>query len=203
MKILLIMGPSGSGKDTVKARLLKKDNRFKSIIPYTTRNMRPGEVYGREYFFVTDEEFEELDGQGKVIECRSYKLVNGEAKYFHCKEGLDGDYIYVAIGTIEVLQKFIEYFGSDIVIPIFIFVNDLDRIERCLVRERQKSKPDIEEMCRRFITDKRVDFELSKLKSIKGLRIIENDNIDNCVNNVIAVCNGNYSNTLDLNELIF
>ena len=54
MKILLMMGLSSSGKDTIKSKLLECSSIFKFFIPYTTRSMRPGEENGKEYFFVNE-----------------------------------------------------------------------------------------------------------------------------------------------------
>lgn len=67
------MGPSSSGKDTIKRRLIK-ENKFtlKEMIMSTTRPMRTGEVEGREYYFKTVEEMLELEKEGKIIERRTY-----------------------------------------------------------------------------------------------------------------------------------
>ena len=55
---LIISGPSGSGKGTIINFLLKKyPDVFSLSCSYTTRNPREGEIHGKHYFFVTDEEF--------------------------------------------------------------------------------------------------------------------------------------------------
>ena len=68
------MGPSSSGKDTIKRRLIK-ENKFalKEMIMSTTRPMRTGEIEGREYYFKTVEEMLDLEKQGKIIEKRKTK----------------------------------------------------------------------------------------------------------------------------------
>ncbi len=72
-RLIIISGPSGSGKSTICRRLLE-DGRFKWSISATTRKPRPGEVDGREYHFLTRQEFEEGIRRGDFIE---YAEVSG------------------------------------------------------------------------------------------------------------------------------
>ena len=54
------MGKSASGKDTIYEQLLQDDSLgLHSVVPYTTRPIRAGEVNGREYWFTTAEQFED------------------------------------------------------------------------------------------------------------------------------------------------
>ena len=57
--LIIMSGPSGVGKGTIREELMKDKslNLFYSV-SMTTRNKRPGEVDGREYYFVTREEFD-------------------------------------------------------------------------------------------------------------------------------------------------
>lgn len=66
--VFVISGPSGVGKGTVIARLLKKRPDFLWSISSTTRSKRPGEVYGKDYFFISREEFEKRRQSGDFIE---------------------------------------------------------------------------------------------------------------------------------------
>ncbi|MED6333793.1 MAG: guanylate kinase [Planctomycetota bacterium] len=66
-KMVLISGPSGAGKSTV-CRALLEDPRLVFSISATTRPMRAGEVDGRDYFFLTPEEFAERRGRGEFLE---------------------------------------------------------------------------------------------------------------------------------------
>lgn len=72
-RLIIISGPSGSGKSTICRRLLE-DDRFKWSISATTRKPRPGEVDGREYHFLTRQEFEQGIRRGDFIE---YAEVSG------------------------------------------------------------------------------------------------------------------------------
>ena len=55
--IIVICGRSGAGKTTLKDRILKNHSDISPIITYTTRALRPGEVEGVDYHFVTEERF--------------------------------------------------------------------------------------------------------------------------------------------------
>jgi len=65
--MLLISGPSGSGKSTICDRL-RADPRVVFSVSATTRAPRPGEVHGREYLFLTKEEFRRRIARGDFIE---------------------------------------------------------------------------------------------------------------------------------------
>lgn len=68
----IVSGFSGSGKGTVMKELLWRYNDYALSISATTREPRDGEVNGREYFFVSKREFEDMIKQGKLIEYATY-----------------------------------------------------------------------------------------------------------------------------------
>lgn len=70
--LLVISGPAGSGKGTVIKMLMERDGDFAYSVSATTRAPRPGEVDGKNYYFVTREEFEERIRSGGMIEHTSY-----------------------------------------------------------------------------------------------------------------------------------
>lgn len=66
-KLYVISGPSGTGKGTICTEILKEiGNEFS--VSMTTRSPRPGEVHGKDYFFVTKEEFETNIAEGGFLE---------------------------------------------------------------------------------------------------------------------------------------
>jgi guanylate kinase len=66
--IFLVVAPSGAGKSTLVNALLAKDARIALSISYTTRPPRPGEKDGREYHFVSVEDFKERRARGEFLE---------------------------------------------------------------------------------------------------------------------------------------
>lgn len=69
--LFIISGPSGCGKGTVLAEVLKQDNIYYSVSA-TTRAPRPGEVDGVNYHFLSKDEFEKLIENNGVLEYASY-----------------------------------------------------------------------------------------------------------------------------------
>jgi len=66
--ILVVSGPSGSGKSSVVKEFLKGDPSFDISISYTTRPMRHNEVNGRDYYFVSEDTFKEMIGKSEFVE---------------------------------------------------------------------------------------------------------------------------------------
>ncbi|MDD5115549.1 MAG: guanylate kinase [Candidatus Omnitrophica bacterium] len=74
-KIFILSGPSGSGKTTLLTRLIKDKKIAKSLVKscsVTTRPRRPGEVQGKDYFFVGRDEFRRLLKAKKILEWTRY-----------------------------------------------------------------------------------------------------------------------------------
>lgn len=181
-KIFYVMGKSSSGKDTIYKRLIEDcELKLKTIVGYTTRPMREGEKDGKEYFFVNEEELDRLEANGKVIEKRGYDTVFGIWYYFTVDdENIDlNENNYILIGTLESFKKVKEYYGEDIVKPIYINVEDGERLIRAISREKLEKEPKYAEVCRRFIADSK-DFSEEILSSLKISKKYENDDLEIC-----------------------
>lgn len=68
----MLSGPSGVGKSTVLARMREAYPQVWTSVSVTTRPPRPGEVHGREYYFVDDEEFDRLIASGELLEWATF-----------------------------------------------------------------------------------------------------------------------------------
>jgi len=71
-RLYVVSGPSGVGKSTVVARLLQQRPDIWLSVSATTRSPRPGERHGREYFFVSPEEFVAQGQAGDLLEWASF-----------------------------------------------------------------------------------------------------------------------------------
>ncbi|QBP18630.1 guanylate kinase [Acetilactobacillus jinshanensis] len=71
--LIVLSGPSGVGKGTVRKALFNKSNvDFKYSISMTTRKPRPGEKNGKDYFFVTKDQFKQHIRKGEMLEYAQY-----------------------------------------------------------------------------------------------------------------------------------
>ncbi len=70
--VLVLSGFSGVGKGTVVKKLLEKYDNYALSVSVTTRSPREGEADGREYFFITEEEFSRLEREGRLLESAGY-----------------------------------------------------------------------------------------------------------------------------------
>lgn len=175
-KIYCLLGKSSSGKDTLFKMLLEESGlALKTIVPYTTRPIRVGEQEGVEYHFVTEETQKKLEAEGKIIELRAYDTICGIWKYFTVDDGqidLATDN-YLVIGTLESYVKMRDYFGAEKLVPLYVEVEDGERLLRALTRERAQKEPNYAELCRRFLADS-VDFSAERLKAAGICRWFEN-----------------------------
>jgi guanylate kinase len=75
--LIVISGPSGAGKDTVVQRMQERGLPFHFVVTATTRPKRPNESHGRDYIFVSKEEFAGMIERNELIE---FALVYGDYK---------------------------------------------------------------------------------------------------------------------------
>ncbi len=75
---ILIAGPAGSGKTTLCERLVAEQPAIERVVTATTRPMRPGEVDGVHYHFLTNEQFDQAIARGEFLE---WACVHGKNRY--------------------------------------------------------------------------------------------------------------------------
>jgi guanylate kinase len=182
-RIFIVMGKSATGKDTVYKKLLESEElHLKTAVMYTTRPIRRSEENGVEYYFVDEDTLIELQKQKKIIEHRAYETIHGTWHYFTVNDGqinlAEADYLM--IGTLETYLQIREYFGKDIVIPIYLEVEDGIRLMRAMKREQKQEQPKYAEMCRRFLADDE-DFSEENLVKCGITKRYQNLDINICL----------------------
>lgn len=185
-KIFYILGKSSTGKDTIYKKILEdKGLDLKDIILYTTRPIRDGEVNGKSYHFVDENEYEKIKESGNIIEERAYNTMHGVWRYFTVKDeniNLEkNDYLIIG-----VLKSFVDtklYFGDDKVVPLYIEVEDGIRLQRALDREKKPENRRYKEMCRRYLADSE-DFSEERINEAGITKRFENTDLLTCISEV-------------------
>ena len=130
--LIVFSGPSGVGKGTVRQEIFSTpDHKFEYSVSMTTRAQRPGEVDGKDYFFRSREEFEELIRNGQMLEYAEYVGNYYGPPLTYGNETLDkGIDVFLEIevqGALQVKKKVPD--------AVFIFLTppDLNELEERLV----------------------------------------------------------------------
>ena len=168
-------GPSGVGKGTIREELMKDKslNLFYSV-SMTTRNMRPGEVNGREYYFVSKEEFQKNIDNDNLLEWAEYvgnRYGTPRDKVEDMRN--DGKNVLLEIdvkGTANVLSK------VDDVISIFIAPPSFEELANRLKGRGTET----EEVIKNRVETARKELEYKSQYKY----IVINDNLDDAVNEI-------------------
>ena len=128
--MLIISGPSGSGKGTV-VKKLDPDKGYARSISITTRQPRVGEVHGRDYFFTTEDDFHKMRAENALLEHAVY--VNnfyGTPRGYVEEQIKNGKVVVLEIevyGALQVREKFPE------AVLIFLLPPTITELERRLI----------------------------------------------------------------------
>ncbi len=140
--LFVLSGPSGVGKGTIKEALLKTMNDICLSISATTRKPRSGEMHGKDYFFVGENEFEEMIKDDKLLEwAEVYANRYGTPRDFVLNNLNKGFDVLLEIdiqGALQVRNKMPE--------AVFIFLSppNLDELARRLCTRGQDSQDSID-----------------------------------------------------------
>jgi len=187
-KLFYVIGKSSTGKDTIfKSLMGNQELKLQPFVMYTTRPMRAGETEGVEYHFTDEAGLAKLQEQGKVLEVRAYQTVHGVWKYFTA-DSAEVDLQknnYAMTGVLESFRAARDYYGADKVVPIYIEVEDGERLQRALDRERAQETPKYAELCRRFLTDSE-DFSEENIQKLGIEKRFYNKNLQECLEEIVS-----------------
>ena len=155
-KIIAFFGPSAAGKDTLARKLYEMcPGDLHWIVSHTTRPPRDYEVDGKDYHFITVEQFTQMMLNYELMEATSYR----EWFYGTAYSSLSDDKINIGVFNLEGMKCITEDNSLDVV-PVYVQASDKTRLQRSLQREEN---PDCHEICRRFMADKKefqdIEFE--------------------------------------------
>ncbi len=138
--LAVVSGFSGAGKGTLMKALMERYDNYALSISATTRKPREGEVHGREYFFVEEEEFEKMIGEDRLIEYARYvDHYYGTPRDYVMSQMEAGKDVILEIeiqGALKVKEKFPE------TLLIFVTPPSAEELKRRLVN-RGTETPDV------------------------------------------------------------
>lgn len=177
--LIVISGPSGAGKDTVVQLMKERGLPFHFVVTATTRPRRANEVDGKDYFFVSKEEFARMIEQNELIE---YAIVYGDYK------GIPKSQVREALASGKDVVMRVDVQGAETVrklapeaLLIFITTENGEELERRL-RERKTETPD--ELALRIATARK---ELKRVEAFDYIVINSDDRQDETVDMVKAI----------------
>jgi len=129
--ILIISSPSGAGKTSIVKRILRKDPKFTTSISVTTRARRPSEVDGKDYYFVTPEQFEIIKNEDQLLEYANVFDHNYGSPKQHVLDKLSEGYDILFDIDWQGAHTLKEKLG-ELVISIFILPPSMTELEKRL-----------------------------------------------------------------------
>ena len=172
--LIVLSGPSGVGKDTVLARVLKSSLNTKLSVSYTTRPARSGEVDGKDYRFVSEKKFREIAERGEMLEYANYCGNYYGTPNFEVDEKLaSGTNVIIEIevqGAMQVMKK------REDAVSIFILPPSLLELRARLIN---RALDDI------ITIEKRVSKAADEIKmAVNYDYIVVNDNVKRCADDI-------------------
>lgn len=176
--LIVLSGPTCAGKGTICKELIKINKNIWPSISYTSRPKRENEIHGKDYYFITKEEFEQKIQNNEMLEYAQvhYNDYYGTPKE-HIKQKLDeGIDVLLEIdiqGALQIKEKIQE------AIFIFILAPSMEEIKNRLIKRGCENE---NQMIERFKTAYREINELTKYNYV-----VINDVLEEAVNKVNSI----------------
>jgi guanylate kinase len=182
--LIVVSGPSGVGKDSVVQRMIERGFPFHFVVTATTREKRETETHGRDYLFVSKDEFARMIEQNELIE---YAIVYGDYK------GIPKAQVREALASGKDVVMRLDVQGAESVrklapeaLLIFITCESEEELERRL-RERKTETAD--SLSLRIATARK---ELQRIEAFDYVIVNQDFHLDDTVNKVRAIINAEH-----------
>ena len=149
--MVVLSSPSGVGKTTLTKKIQQKYQSFKISVSHTTRSSRSNEVEGVDYFFVSQEKFEQLIKEKKFYEY---------AKIFENYYGTLKENVDKAIETNDIIfdidwqgTKQLSKFENLNLVKIYLITDNKDELKNRLIKRNQNTKDEVEKRFNSFDED--------------------------------------------------
>lgn len=177
--LVVISGPSGVGKDAAVNRMKERGFPFHFVVTATDRPRRPGEVHGKDYFFVSTAEFEQMIEEDELLE---WAIVYGHYK------GIPKEQIRSAMASGKDIVLRLDVQGSSTIkkiVPdavfIFLAASSMDELMERLVARKTETGIDLE---RRKETARE---EMKTLPMFDYVVINRDEELDRAVDQIMSI----------------
>ncbi|MDR2609016.1 MAG: guanylate kinase [Rickettsiales bacterium] len=178
--LLVLSSPSGAGKTTILERLLERSTNLVRSVSMTTRKPRPGEINGKDYFFVTEKKFHELCEAGQMLEyAKVFENFYGIPRNFIEQNLSSGISVLLSIDWQGAFHLF-QLMGKKVV-SVFILPPSMEELRSRLQKRNTDSASEIE----RRLAEAQKEIN----KSNKYDYVIINDDIDKSVEEISSILN--------------
>ncbi|RMF26844.1 MAG: guanylate kinase [Chloroflexi bacterium] len=177
--LIVISGPSGAGKDRLIARMKELGYPFHFVVTATTRPQREGEVHGRDYFFVSTDEFAQMIEEDQLLE---YAVVYGDYK------GIPKEQVRQALASGKDVILRIDVQGAATIrrlIPeaVLIFVTAPSEEELIARLQARKTEPP-DQLKLRIATSRQ---EMRRLPEFDYVVVNRTGELDKAVDQILAI----------------
>ena len=184
-KIILISGPSGVGKKTILDEILHNKNlNIVYSISATTRPKRHNEIHGKDYYFLSRNEFENGINQGDFLEyaefCGNYYGTPKQKIFEQLNQGKNVLLEIETLGAKNIMQQF----DKDKIISVFLIPPSLEILKQRLINRGTETLETI---------DKRVQKASDELKYQDMYQnIVVNDNVNQTIKEITKIIEQSY-----------
>ncbi len=188
--IFVLSSPSGAGKTTLVKKISKNKN-FSISISHTTRLPRPNEKHGKDYYFVSKNQFKKLIKKNEFLEhAKVFDNYYGSSKKLVVQKLKEGKNIIFDIdwqGTRQIRNKKLKYELK----TFFILPPSKKELLKRLIKREKKNMKTVKKRMKEFKKD------LSKWKEYD--HVVINDNLNLCYKNIMKLIKNKKSLPIDKN----
>ena len=179
--LIVISGPSGVGKDTVIQRMKERNLPFHFVVTATTRQPRSNEVHGRDYYFVSHEEFARMIEADELLEF---------AYVYNDYKGIPRSQVRKALDSNRIVVMRLDVQGASTIRrlcpgALLIFLTTLDE-EELVNRLKDRDTDSHEAISMRIAMARR---EFTRLDEFDYVLVNREHRLDDTVDNILAIIN--------------
>ena len=183
--LIIISGPSGVGKGAIRQQIMKDGSvNLWFSVSMTTRSIRTGEKDGREYFFVSKEEFLKTLNNGGLLEYNKYVDNYYGTPKDKVEEMRNKGYNVLLEIDVNGAEKVMSVLGKENVLSFFILPPSLEELEK---RIRGRCT-ETDEVIAKRMAQARKEIELKK----DYRYVVVNDDLPRCANEIISIIKKEY-----------